>query len=169
VDLNAAIREVLTLAQSELHEHHVTLRIEWAAGLPLALADKVQLQQVVLNLIVNAIEAVRDVPGQRAEIVITTLSQADGCVCVSVRDNGCGVDPEHRADIFEAFYTSRRGGMGMGLAISRTIVENHGGKLWLEPNEGPDPRSRSASHRTADTTLVSEAAVSCTVATDQGC
>lgn len=137
VDLNDAIREVLTLSQSELHEKHVQLKTDWGPQLPRALADRVQLQQVVLNLIVNAVEAVRAVSGRQGEIIIATALDDDSQLRVSVRDNGCGVDPERSAHIFDAFYTSRAGGMGMGLAISRTIIENHEGRLWFESNDGP--------------------------------
>jgi signal transduction histidine kinase len=97
----------------------------------------VQLQQLVLNLIMNAVEAMSGVQDRRREIVITAEPGKSGEVLVAVRDSGVGLDPEEQDKIFDAFYTTKQTGMGMGLAISRSIVEHHGGRLWAQPNDGP--------------------------------
>ena len=98
--------------------------------------DRVPLQQVVLNLLLNSLEAMSGVIDRPRELVITTQASADR-VRVAVQDCGSGVDPEIMKRMFEAFYTTKRGGMGMGLSISRSIIESHGGRLWATPNDGP--------------------------------
>jgi signal transduction histidine kinase len=105
--------------------------------LPPVTGDRVQLQQLVLNLIMNAVEAMSGVQDRRREIVITAGPGEGGEVVVAVRDSGVGLDSEEQDKIFDAFYTTKQTGMGMGLAISRSIVEHHGGRLWAEPNDGP--------------------------------
>ncbi|HEY1418583.1 MAG TPA: ATP-binding protein, partial [Myxococcaceae bacterium] len=112
------------------------LRTELGEDLPLVLADRIQLQQLVLNLLVNAADAMREVTTRPRELLIQTREQ-DGGVLVAVRDSGVGLEPESRRRIFDAFYTTKSGGMGMGLSISRSIVERHGGRLWVEENDGP--------------------------------
>ena len=101
------------------------------------LCDRVQLQQVVLNLILNGIEAISGVVDRRRELTIATLREEGDRARVVVTDCGIGLDPEKANQIFDAFYTTKRGGMGMGLSISRSIIENHGGRLWAVPNDGP--------------------------------
>jgi PAS domain S-box-containing protein len=135
VDLNQSIQAVLTLARGELHKNGVTLRAELAEGLPPVLGDRVQLQQVVLNLIMNAIEAMagRDAP---PELVIASEKHDAGRVRVTVRDSGPGLDPESLTRVFEAFYTTKPQGMGIGLSISHTIIAAHGGRLWGARNSG---------------------------------
>jgi two-component system sensor kinase FixL len=137
LDLNAAIQEVVVLAQGEINRSRVTLRTAWAPDLPLVLCDRVQLQQVVLNLILNGIEAMSGIVDRRRELTIATHREDGDRARVVVTDCGVGLDPEQANQIFDAFYTTKRGGMGMGLSISRSIVENHGGRLWAAPNEGP--------------------------------
>ena len=115
----------------------MALHLELAGDLPPVLGDRVQLQQVVLNLIMNGIEAMSAVEDRPRALVIKTQSGEVDQVRVTVQDSGRGLDPQSRDRIFEAFYTTKRGGMGMGLSISRSIVENHGGRLWAVANDGP--------------------------------
>src|SRR5271157_2640457 len=137
LDINEAIEEVVILAQSELRRNKVSLRTELAAALPPVGGDRVQLQQVVLNLILNGIEAMSTLEDRARELIIMTERGKGDEVCVAVRDLGLGLDPQHAERMFEAFYTTKPGGLGVGLAISRSIVENHGGRLWAMPNDGP--------------------------------
>jgi signal transduction histidine kinase len=113
------------------------VRTRLADSLPAIAGDRVQLQQLVLNLIMNAVEAMGDVTTRGREIIITTQEGSGGEVLVTVRDSGVGLDPGSKEKIFDAFYTSKSVGMGMGLAISRSIIEHHGGRLWAVSNEGP--------------------------------
>ena len=101
------------------------------------LGDRVQLQQVVLNLLLNGLEAMHAVVDRPRELVISTQREATDRVRVAVQDSGSGIDPQLANRMFEAFYTTKRSGMGMGLSISRSIVEQHGGRLWAVPNDGP--------------------------------
>jgi C4-dicarboxylate-specific signal transduction histidine kinase len=138
LDINEAIEEVVILTQSEARRNEVTLRMELAANLPPVMGDRVQLQQVVMNLILNAIEAMSTVEDRERVVVIGTQRGEGGDeVRVAVRDSGIGLDPVRAERIFEAFHTTKPGGLGMGLSISRSIVENHGGRLWAVPNDGP--------------------------------
>jgi PAS domain S-box-containing protein len=136
LDLNETVAEVVAFAQSELRRTRVTLRTDLGPDLPTVMGDRVQLQQVVLNLVLNGIEAMGTVADRPRELVIETKREGEH-VRVAVRDVGVGLDPESIHRLFDAFYTTKRGGMGMGLSISRSIVENHGGRLWAVPNEGP--------------------------------
>jgi PAS domain S-box-containing protein len=137
LDLNEAIQEVVTLTQGEVRRNGVALRTELAGDLPPVPGDRVELQQVVLNLIMNGIEAMSGVGNRARELVIRTQSGEADQVRVIVQDSGIGLDPLSTERIFDAFYTTKPQGMGMGLAISRSIVENHGGRLWAVPNDGP--------------------------------
>ena len=137
VDLNAATTEVIALMASELRRGSVVVREELADGLPTVTGDRVQLQQVILNLLLNAAEAMREVNDRARELTIRTEREAGDRVRVAVRDTGVGVDPQSMNKLFDAFYTTKRGGMGVGLSISRSIVERHHGRLWAEPNDGP--------------------------------
>ncbi|CAB3768518.1 trifunctional serine/threonine-protein kinase/ATP-binding protein/sensor histidine kinase [Paraburkholderia humisilvae] len=136
LNINDAIREVLELVRGEIAKNDVLVWTELAAGLPLIHGDRVQLQQVLLNLIVNAIEAMSGVAGGVRRLSISTwrADDLDG-VLVEVRDSGQGLDPEHVDVLFETFYSTKASGMGMGLAICRSIVEAHGGRLWAGANE----------------------------------
>jgi PAS domain S-box-containing protein len=137
VQIDEVIGEVTDLVQGEVRTHGVSIRGEVAADLPPVFADRVQLQQVILNLVMNAIEAMHNVaPGQRVLEVTAAVCGPDA-VRVAVRDSGAGLDPQHRDRIFDAFYTTKPQGIGMGLAISHSIVEAHGGRLWATPNDGP--------------------------------
>ncbi|HTS04285.1 MAG TPA: PAS domain S-box protein, partial [Candidatus Eisenbacteria bacterium] len=131
VDVNEVVREMVVLLQNEARQHLVSVYMELAENLPRVMGDHVQLRQVMMNLILNGIEAMRDAPG---ELIITSQLTEDGHVLVSVRDTGIGFPPEKADRIFDAFFTTKPQGTGMGLAISRSIVESHGGRLWATGN-----------------------------------
>ena len=133
LDVNEIILGVIALMRSELHRNHVLLCTELLANdLPVVVADRIQLQQVILNLIINAIEAM--VEGGPRQLVVASGKDPSGHVLVAVRDSGMGLDPEGVHRLFEAFYTTKPEGIGMGLAISRSIIEAHGGRLWASAN-----------------------------------
>jgi PAS domain S-box-containing protein len=135
LDLNEAIHEVIALTRSEAAKTSVSVRTDLADGLPLIYGDRVQLQQVVLNLIINAIEAMGGVAETSRTLLISTGQAEPGGVLVSVRDSGPGLDPASLEHLFKAFYTTKSGGMGMGLAICRSIIEAHDGQLGAFANE----------------------------------
>jgi PAS domain S-box-containing protein len=135
VALNDAVREVIELASSEAGKNGIIIRSQLAEHLPIVEGDRVQLQQVVLNLIVNAIEAMGPSQVELKEILVATDKAEPNGIVVSVRDFGPGLAAEFAERIFEAFYTTKSGGMGMGLSICRSIVEAHGGHVWTKPNE----------------------------------
>ena len=137
LNMNDVIQEVAALAQGELRKNRVALRMELAADLPPVLGDRVQLQQVILNLVMNGIDAMASVADGPRELLIRSRQHEPDKVLVAVQDAGIGIDRENVEKIFNAFYTTKSQGMGMGLAISRSIVENHGGQLWVAPNDGP--------------------------------
>jgi C4-dicarboxylate-specific signal transduction histidine kinase len=137
LDINEVIEEVVILTQSEVRRNKVALRMELAANVPPVMGDRVQLQQVLVNLILNGIEAMSTLEDRARELVITTEGGKGDEVRVAVQDVGLGLDPKHAERMFEAFYTTKVGGLGVGLSISRSIVENHGGRLWAMPNDGP--------------------------------
>jgi signal transduction histidine kinase len=131
VDVNGVITEVLALVHGELIGHLVQARSELLADLPQIRADRVQLQQVILNLVMNAIEAMSAVEGRPRRLEVKSSRQAPDAVLVTVEDSGPGIDPEGRERIFDAFFSTKSSGMGMGLFICRSIVEAHGGRLWV--------------------------------------
>src|SRR6266480_5163198 len=137
LDLNEAIQEVVVLVQSEIQKSEVTLQMELAIDLPQILGNRVQLQQVILNLVMNAIEAMDTVTDRPREMLIRSCEHESDQLLVAVQDSGIGIDRQDLGKIFDTFYTTKSQGMGMGLAISRSIVENHGGWLWATPNDGP--------------------------------
>ncbi|MCY1745874.1 PAS domain S-box protein [Ensifer sp. SL37] len=137
LDLHDAVREVTTLLASEQRRNGVVIRTAFAPDLPLVNGDRVQLQQVVSNLIRNAIDAVKEVRDRLKMIEISTRVDQDGFVSLAVADNGVGIDTDSASRIYEPFYTTKADGMGIGLTICRSIVETHGGKLWMEANIGP--------------------------------
>ena len=132
-DVNDAILDVVALTRSELSSNRVSLQTQFAQGLPLVQGDRVQLQQVILNLIVNAIEAMSGVSEARELWISTEINASTGAL-VSVRDSGPGLDPASLEHLFDAFYTTKSSGMGMGLSICRSIIEAHGGRIWAEAN-----------------------------------
>jgi signal transduction histidine kinase len=133
--INEAIVEVITLTRSEAVKDGISVRTQLAEGLPLIQGDRVQLQQVILNLILNAVQAMSGVSEKSRELLVSTEQEASGAVLVTVQDSGPGLDPESVARAFDAFYTTKPQGMGIGLAICRSIVEAHGGKLWAIANK----------------------------------
>jgi PAS domain S-box-containing protein len=134
-DLNEAILEMLVLTRSEALRHGISLQTRLAPRLPMLQGDRTQLQQVILNLILNAIEAMGDLDDGARELWISTETEAAGGVLVTVRDSGPGLDPADVERVFQAFYTTKPKGMGMGLAICRSMVEAHGGRMWASANE----------------------------------
>jgi C4-dicarboxylate-specific signal transduction histidine kinase len=134
VELNGAIREVIELTRSEAVNNGVWVQTELADGLPLIQGDRVQLQQVMLNLIVNAVEAMGGVSEAARELLISTRKAETGGVRVAVRDSGPGLTPAALEHLFEPFYTSKPNGLGLGLSICRSIIETHGGRLWASAN-----------------------------------
>jgi PAS domain S-box-containing protein len=137
VDLNEASREVLTLSSSELQDHGVILRTDLDETLPSVSGDRVQLQQVILNLVLNAADAMKTVDDRRRDLLLETAREDASLVRLSVRDSGVGIDPQNLAKVFDAFYTTKSHGMGVGLSISRSIIESHNGRLWATTNDGP--------------------------------
>jgi len=134
------VDDVLALAAAESVARRVAIRTDVAADLPVVLGDRVQLQQVLLNLVVNGMDAMSNVdePERRLEIRGRPDGEDDtAAATISVQDSGIGLDTGQMDRLFEAFYTTKPHGMGMGLAISRSIIEGHGGRLWAEPNQGP--------------------------------
>jgi len=137
VDLNDATREVIALSLSELQRNRVMLRCELAKNLPLIAGDRVQLQQVILNLLRNASDAMNSVHDRPRELLIRTERKQGDRVLLSVKDAGIGFDPETVDRLFETFYTTKNDGMGVGLCVSRSIIESHQGRLWARLNDGP--------------------------------
>jgi PAS domain S-box-containing protein len=133
-DINDAIVDVVALTRSELSSNGVSLQTQFAQGLPLVQGDRVQLQQVILNLIVNAIEAMSGVSEGARELRISTEINESSGALVAVQDSGPGLDPASLEHLFDAFYTTKSSGMGMGLSICRSIIEAHGGRIWAEAN-----------------------------------
>jgi C4-dicarboxylate-specific signal transduction histidine kinase len=132
-DINDAIREILVLLRSELRRQNVSLETELSDGIEPVTGDRVQLQQVVLNLVMNAIEATSAVMHRPRILRVISQLQQSGDVLIAVTDVGTGLDPANMDRIFNAFFTTKPEGMGMGLAICRSIVEAHGGRLWASP------------------------------------
>jgi C4-dicarboxylate-specific signal transduction histidine kinase len=137
VDLNEATREVIALSLSELQRSRVILRRELADDLPPVTGDRVQFQQVILNLVRNALDAMSGVYDRPRKLVIRTERDEDDRVCLTVQDTGVGFEPQAAGRLFEAFYSTKSGGMGIGLSVSRSIIESHHGRLWAAPNDGP--------------------------------
>jgi signal transduction histidine kinase len=137
LDLNEATREVVALSLSELERNKVIVRTELAGELPRMQGDRVQLQQVILNLLLNASDAMSGVDDRPRQLVIRTETDEENRVRLTVRDTGAGFEPQGVERLFDAFYTTKSGGMGIGLSVSRSIVESHKGRLWATLNDGP--------------------------------
>ena len=131
LQMNEAIREVIALTRGEAEKHRVVVRMQLAEDLPFVEGDGVQLQQVILNLIINAIEAMCTVDEGPRELTVSTSKDKSGSALIAVRDSGPGVTPQNVERLFEPFYTTKAGGLGMGLSICRSIIEAHGGRLWV--------------------------------------
>jgi C4-dicarboxylate-specific signal transduction histidine kinase len=134
LDINDVIHEAILLVQREVLSHGVSLRTELASALPPVLGDRIQLQQVVINLLINGVEAMAPIADRPREIVIRSERDESGQVHVAVQDSGIGIDSETAERLFSAFFTTKPSGMGMGLSISRSIIRAHGGRLWVSPN-----------------------------------
>ncbi|MGY4264177.1 sensor histidine kinase [Bradyrhizobium sp. USDA 4519] len=137
LDVNEVINQVIILVQHELQRHHVSLQLDLAPALPSVVADRIQLQQVILNLVLNGIEAMQPVTDRPRELVIRTRHDEVGQIVVTVTDCGVGIATENAERLFDAFYTTKARGMGMGLSICRSIVEAHRGRLSVTGNSGP--------------------------------
>jgi C4-dicarboxylate-specific signal transduction histidine kinase len=137
MDLNDAIREVTAVSLSDLQRNRIVLKAELAEGLPPVMADRIQIQQVILNLVRNATDAMADVNERPRQLLIRTDREGEERARVIVRDSGIGIDEHSAARIFDAFYTTKSTGMGIGLSVSQSIIERHRGRLWVEPHEGP--------------------------------
>ncbi len=137
IDLSEATREVIELTQNDLQRNRVAVRTELSDNLPLVMGDRIQLQQVIMNLIRNASDAMRDIEDRPRQLTIITERDESDLVQLTVQDSGTGFEPESMNNLFEAFYTTKSDGMGMGLSVSRSIIDNHHGHLWATPNDGP--------------------------------
>ena len=135
LSINEVIDEVIQLLQREMVSHRASARLELASELPLVLVDRIQLQQVIINLVMNGMEAMAPVTDRPRELKILSRRDADQ-VLVAVQDSGVGIDPGEVDRLFNAFFTTKPNGMGMGLSICRSIIEAHGGKLWASRNVG---------------------------------
>jgi len=135
VDLNEAAREVIALSLSELHRKQVVSQSDFDEDLPTVMGDRVQLQQVILNLLLNASDAMNDIADRPRLVVIKTEPYEGNHVRLTVKDAGVGLEPENVGKLFDAFYTTKNSGMGIGLSVSRSIIESHHGRLWAMPNE----------------------------------
>jgi signal transduction histidine kinase len=137
VDLNEVTREVIALSLSDFQRHRVVLQSELVEDLPAITGDRIQLEQVILNLLRNACDAMIDVHDRPRQLLVRTEREDGDRVRVSVRDAGVGVDPHNVDKLLDAYYTTKTDGMGIGLSISRSIIERHHGRLWAETNDGP--------------------------------
>jgi len=136
LDLNEATREVIALSSNDLQRNRIILHSELADGLPTVTGDRIQLQQVILNLLRNASDAMVDVQDRPRQLLIKTEHEDANRVRLMVRDVGVGLPPQSVTSVFDAFHTTKSGGMGIGLFVSRSIIERHQGRLWAEPNGG---------------------------------
>jgi C4-dicarboxylate-specific signal transduction histidine kinase len=134
LDVNETIQEVIALARSEIQRNGVALETQLSEHVPIILADRIQLQQVILNLLMNAIEAMRGVSAGPCVLWVSSEPVAATEVVIAVRDSGPGFEPQHLDRLFDAFYTTKPHGLGLGLTISRRIIEAHGGRLWASAN-----------------------------------
>jgi C4-dicarboxylate-specific signal transduction histidine kinase len=134
LDVNEVVREVIALVQSELISHQVSLRTEFASPLLLVLGDRVQLQQVIINLVMNGIEAMESLTDRPRELMVRSGQDEAGQALVCVADCGAGIAPENADHLFNPFFTTKSSGMGMGLSICRSIIDAHGGRLWATAN-----------------------------------
>src|SRR5207245_3969655 len=138
VDVNDLVREVAALMRSEMARRGVAVKLELAQCLPPALGRRIQLQQVILNLIVNGADAMEGVARDLRELVICSLENAAGAIVLTVKDVGAGIDAGNFDHLFDAFFTTKPAGMGMGLAICKSIVEAHGGTIWATSKPGQE-------------------------------
>ena len=151
LDLNEATREVIAMSLSDLQRNRIVLQSDLAEDLPIITGDRTQLQQVILNLVRNASDAMRGLHDRPRQLLIRTESEDGDRVRVSVRDAGVGVDAKSMNKLFDAFYTTKSDGMGIGLSVSRSIIERHHGRLWADPNDGPGATFSFSIPRVPDT------------------
>lgn len=137
VDISAVVQEAVALVRDDLLKRQAALRLELSDGLPRVRGDRIQLQQVILNLIMNGSEAMASLTNGSRELIVIAQRSGTDRVLVAVRDSGAGMDPQNLDRMFDAFFTTKPAGMGMGLSISRSIIEAHGGRIWAAPNDGP--------------------------------
>ena len=137
LDLNEVVGEALPLLQHEVLSHRISLKLELTSDLPSALGDRIQLQQVIVNLLVNGIQALAPVTERPRDLVVRTARHNGDQILISVRDSGVGIGASDPDRLFDAFYTTKTNGMGMGLSICRSIIEGHGGRIWAARNDGP--------------------------------
>jgi signal transduction histidine kinase len=135
LNINETIQQVIALVGNDVLSSRIELKAELAADLPPVIGDRVQLQQVILNLILNGRDAISATKTGRRELIVTSRNSESGEAVVAVCDSGAGLDPKNVERIFEPFFTTKSEGMGLGLSIGRTIIEAHGGALWATPNE----------------------------------
>jgi signal transduction histidine kinase len=135
LNINETVEETLVLKRVEVLQNRILLRTQLSNKMPLVSADRIQLQQVILNLIMNAIEAVSALSDGPRGLLVSTTDDKTGDVLLTVADTGPGLDPAKLDEIFDAFYTTKREGVGMGLVVSRSIIEAHGGRIWATPNQ----------------------------------
>jgi signal transduction histidine kinase len=136
VDVNEVVEEMIALLRGEARAHSISVQRNLASDLPRIMGDRVQLQQVVMNLMLNGIDSIKGL-STTGKLTITSGRDENGQVLISVEDTGTGVKPEQTEEIFAAFFTSKDQGTGMGLTISRSIIESHGGNIWATQNAGP--------------------------------
>jgi two-component system sensor kinase FixL len=136
-DINQAIDDVIALILREINAQGVALRLDLGKLLPPVDGDRVQLQQVMMNLLMNGIQAMSRVTGRDRELLIRSRERGADQILVAVKDSGTGIEPEHVGHLFNAFFTTKPDGMGIGLSICRSIVEQHGGRIWATRNLGP--------------------------------
>jgi signal transduction histidine kinase len=134
IHINDIVDEVISLVQREMFDHRVSLRKELASTLPMVFVDRIQLQQVIINLVINGIEAMQPVTDRPRELTIRSRRDGSHQVLVTVKDCGVGISAENVDRLFSPFFTTKSNGMGMGLSIGRSIIEAHGGRLWAESN-----------------------------------
>jgi signal transduction histidine kinase len=135
IDLNETAREMISLIWNRLQRNNVILQLELADELPLVTGDRVQLQEVIMNLLQNASDAMIDVQGRPRQLLIRTQRDEAEHVLLTVQDSGTGLDPQTASRLFDAFYTTKIDGMGIGLTLCRSIIESHGGRIWAQPND----------------------------------
>jgi C4-dicarboxylate-specific signal transduction histidine kinase len=134
LNINEIVEETLLLVQREITKHRIALKLDLHPNVPMIAGDKVQLQQVLINLVINGIEAMAETSGWQVSLAICTQRHRDDGVIVSVIDTGTGIDPKHIDTLFNPFFTTKPNGMGMGLSICRSIIEAHGGEIWASNN-----------------------------------
>jgi C4-dicarboxylate-specific signal transduction histidine kinase len=137
LDINEIVEEAITLVRHEANRYRVAIRLDLASGLLPVRGDRIQLQQVIINLVINGLQATTSVNDRERVLVVCTKQELSDRVVVAVEDVGIGIEPENADQIFGAFFTTKRDGLGIGLSVCRSIIETHGGQIWASPNVGP--------------------------------